>query len=138
MLIGLIQTWSLTTNEVLYYFPVAMIWIVSVKVTSFCESYKQIKLLLMKSSNGRNIHCMPAHSVMSDSLPSFGLQPTRFLCPWDFSGKNGMELVAISSSRGCSQSRDQTRVSCVSCITNTFFTSWTVREAPHIIWTSAI
>ena len=26
--------------------------------------------------------------VMSDSLWSHGLQPTRLLCPWDFSGKN--------------------------------------------------
>ena len=26
--------------------------------------------------------------VVSDSLRAFGLQPTRFLCPWDFSGKN--------------------------------------------------
>ena len=29
-----------------------------------------------------------ARSVMSDSSWSFGLQPTRVLCPWDFSGKN--------------------------------------------------
>ena len=29
-----------------------------------------------------------SHSVMSDSLPPFGLQPSRILCPWDFSGKN--------------------------------------------------
>ena len=27
-------------------------------------------------------------SVASDSLPPFGLQPARLLCPWDFSGKN--------------------------------------------------
>ena len=25
--------------------------------------------------------------VVSDSLQLFGLEPTRFLCPWDFSGK---------------------------------------------------
>ena len=29
-----------------------------------------------------------AHSVMSDSLRSHGLQPTRLLCPWDSPGKN--------------------------------------------------
>ena len=28
------------------------------------------------------------HSVMSDSLQPYGLQPTRLLCPWDFLGKN--------------------------------------------------
>ena len=32
-----------------------------------------------------------ARSVMSDPLWSFGLQPTRILCPWDFSGKNTWE-----------------------------------------------
>ena len=29
-----------------------------------------------------------SRSVMSDSLWPHGLQPTRFLCPWDFPGKN--------------------------------------------------
>ena len=29
-----------------------------------------------------------AHSVMSDSLQLHGLEPTRLLCSWDFSGKN--------------------------------------------------
>ena len=28
------------------------------------------------------------HSVMSDSLPSQGLQPTRLLCPWNSSCKD--------------------------------------------------
>ena len=28
------------------------------------------------------------HSVMSDSLQSNGLYPTRLLCPWDFPGKH--------------------------------------------------
>ena len=28
------------------------------------------------------------HLVVSDSLRSHGLQPTRFLCPWDLPGKN--------------------------------------------------
>ena len=32
--------------------------------------------------------CMHAHSVMSDSLQPHGLKTTRFLCPWDFPGKN--------------------------------------------------
>ena len=29
-----------------------------------------------------------SHSVMSNSLRPFGLLPVRFLCPWDFPGKN--------------------------------------------------
>ena len=37
-----------------------------------------------------------SHSVMSDSLRSHGLQPTRLLCPWDFPGKNiGMGSHAL-------------------------------------------
>ena len=31
---------------------------------------------------------MCAYSAKSESLQLHGLQPTRFLCPWDFSGKN--------------------------------------------------
>ena len=29
-----------------------------------------------------------SHSVVSDSLPPHGLQPTRLLCPWDSPGQN--------------------------------------------------
>ena len=29
-----------------------------------------------------------SHSVVSNSLQSYGLQPTRLLCPWDSPGKN--------------------------------------------------
>ena len=32
--------------------------------------------------------CVHACLVMSDSLWPLGLQPTRLLCPWDFSDKN--------------------------------------------------
>ena len=32
--------------------------------------------------------CVFSHSVMSNSLWPHGLQPTRFLYPWDFPGKN--------------------------------------------------
>ena len=31
---------------------------------------------------------MCACSVVPDSFLPHGLQPTKFLCPWDFSGKN--------------------------------------------------
>ena len=35
------------------------------------------------------MHCAAlSRSVMSDSLLSHGLQPTRLLCPWDSPGKN--------------------------------------------------
>ena len=56
---------------------------------------------------------MLSHSVVSDSLQPYRLQPLRLFCPWDFAGKN-TEWVAISFSRRSSQPRDETHVSCVS------------------------
>ena len=47
---------------------------------------------------------------MSDSLQLYGLQPARFLCPWNFPGRI-LEWVAISYSRGLSQPRDQIHIS---------------------------
>ena len=42
------------------------------------------------------VHCVLSHSAASDSLWPRGLQPTRPLCPWDFSGKsNGMGCLFI-------------------------------------------
>ena len=45
-----------------------------------------------------------------------GLWPTGLLCTWNFIGKNTGGAVAIYFSRGSSQSRDQTHISCISCI----------------------
>ena len=44
-----------------------------------------------------------------------------------------LEWIAISSSKGSSQPRDQT---CVSCITGGFFTCWAIRKAQNkiIVW----
>ena len=54
-------------------------------------------------------------SLMSYSLQPHGLQPTRLLCSWDSPGKN-TQMSVFSYSRGSSQPRDQTCVSCISCI----------------------
>ena len=61
-------------------------------------------------------------SVMSVSLWPFGMQPTRLLCPWDFSGDN--------SGLGCHfllwgnlPEPGQTHVSWVFCIAGNFFIS---------------
>ena len=51
--------------------------------------------------------------------------PTRLLCPWDFPGKI-LEQAAISFSRGSSQPRNRTQVSCTA---GRFFTNWATREA---------
>ena len=45
-------------------------------------------------------------------------------------------LETISSSRASSQPRDQTCVSCVSCITGEFFTCWAIGEA--LIYNGAV
>ena len=50
----------------------------------FCSDWKYEYLCL-----GETVYvCMLSHLVMSNSLLPHGLQPTRFLCPWDSSGKN--------------------------------------------------
>ena len=48
---------------------------------------------------------------MSDSLRPHGLQPTRFLCPWDFPGKNTgvgchflLQCMKVKSEREVTQS----------------------------------
>ena len=57
---------------------------------------------------------------MSKSLQPCGLQPTRHFCPRDSPGKN-TGVGCMSSSRGSSQPRDQTLISCVFCIAGRFF-----------------
>ena len=42
--------------------------------------------------------------------------PTRLLCPWNFPGRNTGVRCHFFSSRDSSQPRDQTWVSCISCI----------------------
>ena len=85
-----------------------------------------------------------SRSVMSDSLQPVGLQHTRFPCPapllkfaqthvhWVSDAiqsshrlSSPLEWVALPFSRGSSQTRDQTQVSCHS---GGFFTSWPTRE----------
>ena len=60
----------------------------------FCKC----KIPDFKSSLKVDVLCCAAlnRSVMSDSLQPLGLQPARFLCPWDFPGKN---IVIIFSSK---------------------------------------
>ena len=67
----------------------------------------------------------PSHSVMSSLFVTHGLQPARFLFPWDSPGKN-TGGVAMPSSRGSTQPGDQTQVS---RIAGRFFTIWATREA---------
>ena len=52
--------------------------------------------------------CTQSLSVMSNSLQPHGLQPTRLLCPWNFSGSNTgvgchLLLLGIFQTQGFNQ-----------------------------------
>ena len=57
--------------------------------------------------------CMHVSSVLSDSLRTQGLQLAWLLCSRDFFSARILKWVTISSSRGSTQSRDQSLVSCI-------------------------
>ena len=67
-------------------------------------------------------------------LGSHGLYPGSLLCPRDSQARI-REWVAMPSSRGSSQPRDQTQVS---HIAGRFFTSWATREAPIMLYVNWI
>ena len=78
--------------------------------------------------------CVCVLCVYSDtqSCPTlcYLTEPVRLLCPWNFPGKI-LEGVAISCSKGSSQPRDRTHVSCVSCIGRQILQHWATSEAQH-------
>ena len=84
-------------------------------------------------------HC-ESESVSCSVLPDFlwphGLKPTWLLCHGIFQSRI-LEWFSISFSRGLSQPRDQTLVSCTA---GRFFTIWATREALTCVkthWTLA-
>ena len=68
----------------------------------------------------KSIAYIESHSVVSDSL-----QPHGLCRPWNSPGQI-LEWAATACSKGSSQPRDQTQVSCMA---GGFFTSWATREA---------
>ena len=68
---------------------------------------------------------LPSHVP---TLQLHGLQPSRLLCPGTFQVRT-LEWVAISTSRGSSQPRDRTQVSCVSCIGRWILYHWATRKS---------
>ena len=85
--------------------------------------------LVMSFLPGAAMHvCVFSGSVLSDSLQSHGLQPSRLFCPWDSPGK--------STGVGCHfllQGIFPTQESnLVSCIAGRFFTDRAMREAQII------
>ena len=67
-----------------------------------------------------------SHSVVSKSLQLYGIYSPRLLCPWNFLGKNA-KVACISYSRGSSQPKDRTCVSCISCTDR-----WILCHQPHL------
>ena len=88
------------------------------KTVSRCNSWPP--LLRNACVQGPQMVLCVSHSIMSDSFWPHGLEPARLLCPWD-SPARMLEWVDIPFSRGSSQPRGWTQVS---CITDRFFTIW--------------
>ena len=70
------------------------------------------------------VHVYSVTSIVPYSLQPYGLQPAKFLNPWDFPGKI-LEWVAMPFSRETTKTRDETSIS---WIASGFFTDWTTRE----------
>ena len=68
---------------------------------------------------------------MSNSFQLHGVQPARLLCPWIFQARI-LVWVAMSYSRGSSQSRNRTHVPCIG---RGFFTTETPGK-PHLLATN--
>ena len=69
--------------------------------------------------------CVLSRSVVSDSLRPHGVQAQAPLSMGILQARI-LEWVAMPSSRGSSQPKDQTQVS---CIAGRFFINWAAREA---------
>ena len=66
----------------------------------------------VRSEHSLNMNAVLGHSVMSDSLRPMDCSPPGFSAHGIFQARI-LEWVVISSSRGSSQARDGTRVSCI-------------------------
>ena len=76
----------------------------------------QVSLMAMTKTTPKssvNVRCSAAQPC--PALRPHGLQPISLLCPWGCPGGNAGP-AAICSSRGSSQPRDRTCITCVSCI----------------------
>ena len=87
------------------------------KETSIFPSWLLLGLKVMLGLPDYQPRLEHAHScsIVSDSLRPHGLQLTKHFSPWNFLGKNtgaGCHFLL----QGSSQPRDQTHVSCTSCI----------------------
>ena len=70
------------------------------------------KSVFLKKFSHLNDNLAGCRTLHGCSVVSNSLWPHGLFSPWDFPGKN-TEWVAISSSKGFSQPRNQTRISCI-------------------------
>ena len=109
----------------------------NVKITS--DSLRLHGLYVPRNSPGQNTG-VGSLSLLQGMLPTQGSNPGLRHCRWilhQLSHKSNpriQEWVAYPFSRGCSQPRDQTQVS---CIVGGFFTSWAMREG-GLGWASSV
>ena len=74
--------------------------------------------------------------VMCDSFRPFGLYSTRFLCPWDFSGKNiGMGCPFLLQGISQIEGLKQHLLYLLHC--KAFFTHWAIREYFNVFRSAA-
>ena len=74
--------------------------------------------------------CVLSRSIVSDSLHPHELQPVRFLCPWDFPGKN-TEVSCHFLPQGIFPTQGSNHISCISCIGRWILYHWDV-GSPYI------
>ena len=91
-------------------------------------------------SPGRNT-AAGCHALLQGIFPTQGSNPglphcRRFLYRLSHQGRSWiLEWIAYPFSRGSSQPRNWTRVSCTAGV---FFTSWATREAPILLFISSL
>ena len=134
-LLALMETWSLPLDFKHFCRNFAFVSFSSSKMSlSFFMSNKIFFLLSMV-----NLQCHVSFKCTAKWISYVRAQSLSlvrfFVTPWatvhGVSQARILEWVAMSCSRGSSQPRDWTRVSCVSCIAGKFFTIWTTRKPWH-------
>ena len=113
----------------LFHFLAQISWRNSSTMFSKCGERGHTFLVIDLRGNHLVCVCMLKHLVVSDSL-----QPLDCSLPGSsvhgISQARILEWVAISSSKGTSQPRDQTRVSCVSCSGRRILCHWVTQGSP--------
>ena len=78
--------------------------------------------------------CVFSFSVMSDSFETLWMVTSQAPLSMGFSRQEYRSGLPYLFSRGYSWLRDQTWVSCASCIAGRFFTHWAIRKAIREKW----